>query len=396
MITIGLLTNDVTSGNYGVNALSISNILFLEDACNKNNINHKYVIFGNPKKKDQFRKKILNVPELENIQFTIAQDLEFRKVISTFFSFRKTIKECDIVFDTSGGDSFADIYGNKRIIHQLLPKMITNVYKIPLIFTPQTIGPFENIIWKRIASRVARKSHMVFVRDKMSYEYCKKEMSLSNVKEVTDMAMRLPYKEYDRSLNNSPLKIGLNISGLLFNGGYNKNNQFGLKAEYKTVIKRIIEELVKSREYEIHLVPHVIADGIEGDNIVSSIIKKEYPEVIYEKEFSDPIEAKSYICQMDLFIGSRMHSTIAAISSGVPTIPLSYSRKFEGLFSSIGYMECIDLKTNDENQIISQIHKKIDNLKTLQSNVERSRKSINKRIQDYEDAISDLIVRVSK
>ena len=35
MITIGLLTNNVISANYGVNALSISNILLIERSCKK-------------------------------------------------------------------------------------------------------------------------------------------------------------------------------------------------------------------------------------------------------------------------------------------------------------------------------------------------------------------------
>ena len=53
--------------------------------------------------------------------------------------------------------------------------------------------------------------------------------------------------------------------------------------------------------------------------------------------FSSPIDAKSFISKMDFFIGSRMHATIASFSSGVPTVAVSYSRKFEGLFGSMNY-----------------------------------------------------------
>ena len=35
-----------------------------------------------------------------------------------------------------------------------------------------------------------------------------------------------------------------------------------------------------------------------------------------------------------------MHATIGAISSGVATIPFSYSRKFEGLFGNLEYPLC--------------------------------------------------------
>ena len=67
-------------------------------------------------------------------------------------------------------------------------------------------------------------------------------------------------------------------------------------------------------------------------------LKKKYGDKIeIAPPFNTPIEAKSYIANMDVFIGSRMHATIGSISSGVATIPFSYSRKFEGLFGNLEY-----------------------------------------------------------
>ena len=41
-------------------------------------------------------------------------------------------------------------------------------------------------------------------------------------------------------------------------------------------------------------------------------------------------------------MGARMHACIAAFSSGVPVVPMAYSRKFEGLFGSLGYDRTVD------------------------------------------------------
>ena len=49
---------------------------------------------------------------------------------------------------------------------------------------------------------------------------------------------------------------------------------------------------------------------------------------------------------MDLFSGARMHSTIGAVSSGVPVIPVAYSRKFNGLYGSLQYQWLIDAKSD--------------------------------------------------
>ena len=55
------------------------------------------------------------------------------------------------------------------------------------------------------------------------------------------------------------------------------------------------------------------------------------------------MEAKSYISRMDVLIGSRMHATIASFTSGVPTIPVAYSRKFAGFFGNLDYPVLVDL-----------------------------------------------------
>ncbi len=55
---------------------------------------------------------------------------------------------------------------------------------------------------------------------------------------------------------------------------------------------------------------------------------------------------------MDVFLGSRMHATIGAISSGVTTIPFSYCHKFEALYGNIDYPYLISAtKINTEEAL---------------------------------------------
>src|SRR5690606_34010358 len=45
--------------------------------------------------------------------------------------------------------------------------------------------------------------------------------------------------------------------------------------------------------------------------------------------------------QCDLFVGSRMHSCIAALSQGIPCVGVAYSMKFRGVFESVGMEDWI-------------------------------------------------------
>ena len=49
----------------------------------------------------------------------------------------------------------------------------------------------------------------------------------------------------------------------------------------------------------------------------------------------DATEIKGIISQCDLFVGARMHSCIAAISMGVPTVAIASSYKTFGLMRSV-------------------------------------------------------------
>ena len=97
--------------------------------------------------------------------------------------------------------------------------------------------------------------------------------------------------------------------------------------------RQIIKKYSEDDKTEIHIIPHVIDednyDSLENDSRVCKLLKEEFPCAVLAPDFKDPIEAKSYISNMDVFIGARMHSTIGAISAGVATIPFSYSRKFK-------------------------------------------------------------------
>jgi len=61
-----------------------------------------------------------------------------------------------------------------------------------------------------------------------------------------------------------------------------------------------------------------------------------------------------YILGMcDLFIGSRMHSCIAAISQCVPAIGLAYSKKFQGVFELVGMERFVaDVCQLEEDEIL--------------------------------------------
>ena len=132
------------------------------------------------------------------------------------------------------------------------------------------------------------------------------------------------------------------------------------------------------------MIPHVGNEAIECFGNLK--------DVNYHKAFSSPIEAKSFISGMDIFIGARMHATIGAFSSGVATIPVAYSRKFRGLFKGIGYDYLIDLCSMSTDEALNTTIKYVQNYKELKDNTEKSMELIEQKCKVTEEALEKKII----
>jgi polysaccharide pyruvyl transferase WcaK-like protein len=75
-------------------------------------------------------------------------------------------------------------------------------------------------------------------------------------------------------------------------------------------------------------------------------------------EHFDHHQTKYIIGQLDFFIGARMHACIAALSQAVPAVGLAYSRKFAGVFESLGVGNLVvDLRSGDDSSISERVNK---------------------------------------
>lgn len=380
-LKIVLLGLDFKSGNFGCSALAFSFLNILEKIAEKNNLFVDVVS--------------VNYNEfVASGQYYNVESLRVRyKTPDFYIKYMKAIKNADLVFDFTGGDSFTDIYGKSRFNKETLLKQLAIWKKKKLVLGPQTIGPFNNEKIAKKATKVMQACEKVYVRDQMSQDYANKLGVSTNL--TTDVAFVLPIDEqYEVSVNANKIKLGLNISGLMWNGGYTGNNDFGLMLEYKEYCKRLID-YAKSKQYQVHLISHVISDDPrENDYDVALKIKEIYPEVVVAPRFNNPLQAKAYLSKMDMFIGSRMHATVGAFSRGVPTLSVAYSRKFQGLYSGIGYAHVIDAKAYGTDEAIERTIQWVENTSNVQLDVDNSLKIVLEKAKNFEIDIEKLLLSV--
>jgi colanic acid/amylovoran biosynthesis protein len=97
---------------------------------------------------------------------------------------------------------------------------------------------------------------------------------------------------------------------------------------------------------------------------------------------------------MDFVAGARMHAAIAALSAGVPVVPMAYCRKFAGVFGTLGYQHVVDCKSQTAEDIIRTIQWGFEFREELKRDVEAALKMVNERLNAYEEAVTGEIHRI--
>lgn len=371
--TVGILGAPLCNYNMGCVALTYSLITMLEKISREEKCSFYYYVFEH----EQIDELIQNAEEklgiidrIKSIRVTslYTWPSSLKHPCKTIFALRN-LSNCNIFIDLTVGDSFTDIYGRGQFLGATRVKLLVSYMKKPLILGPQTYGPFLDKDNERVAIKAIESAQIIISRDKLSKDYIQ-TISDRDVYSTTDLAFQLPFCSSKK--NCGRIKVGLNVSGLLVK---NKTEMTDLKiklnTDYEHFIDTIIENLMSDDKYELYFIPHVGWDALE------QMIKK-YPKVKYFNPFLDPVSAKNCISEMDIFIGARMHATIAAISSGVAVIPTAYSRKFRGVFENIGYDYIIDLENLPTEEAIQRTMTYILEYKKLEKQVNKCMQIIEK------------------
>jgi len=302
----------------------------------------------------------------------------------------RQISRCDVVVDLTGGDSFSDIYGGKRLLRKLIHKELVLATRTPLVLGPQTYGPLRRAAWKPWYRHVVERAALVVARDELSARFVG-TLTQRPVHVSTDVAVVLPWTSRQRP---SGTRVAFNVSGLLWDGGYTGANQFSLATDYRAYCHGVVAGLLADG-HEVHLVPHVLTrdweGGVEDDVAAAKQLMQSHPACTLAPPFVSPVDAKSHIATADVFIGSRMHATIAAFTAGVPTIPAAYSRKFAGFFGNVGYPVLVDLVELDTEAAVAETLALVKDRERLAELAQPARDEAQQRIRVFTDALRDTL-----
>lgn len=248
----------------------------------------------------------------------------------------------DLVIDMHG----VKFAGPKRISTNLVAAstiLLPRLRGIPAVSFTQTYGPFVNTA-TRVAARIALGSaNLLFAREPESVNILKSIGLGKKCQLFPDVAMVLPAADFDETRCSAEVKsfvsdsepyVGISLSSKVIR----EEKQQGITPRYESLMTEFIR-WVLDQDYRVLLVPHTYQPHKPSDNdlglalrVLENLSISSEPCLVVQDDLP-PDELKTLISRCYVFVGSRYHSLVAALSTGVPSLSVGWSHKYDGLLS---------------------------------------------------------------
>jgi colanic acid/amylovoran biosynthesis protein len=271
--------------------------------------------------------------------------------------------QSDVVIN-SGGDHLSGEFG-KFGLGSYLNICYAILLKKPIVLHGESLGYYRNPIYNTIAKIIFNNVDLILVRENFSKRYLEyNHISNPDIFVTADPAFTLDAANdatLDKIIITEDLKnvsrplIGINPSGLI--GKISGVSEVHLAQ----IFADLIDKLISDWNATIVLIPHVYTSNLDDRSAIRLIAervknKKKLKSITNEYTAQ---ELKGIIGMCDLFIGTRMHATIASTSMLVPTVGIAYSHKMHGIIGEMLGLEdyIIEIENLTYDNLVSVVHK---------------------------------------
>lgn len=249
------------------------------------------------------------------------------------------ISKADICISITGEALNDNFY--KALYFWLFSYWMVKKHNKKMVIFPQSIGPLDKEFNKKIVYKALKNADLIVGRDQKSYNKLIELGFKDNIMYSPDVAIiqeiNEDYKiEQYFDIQNEKKVIGITVSKI--------PDEITTNVDYINEIIKSIQNTIDSKEYKILLMPsNYSLKGKSQDYILCEKVKneleKDFDCAILSLDPLFPMEYKSLLCQLELFISTRMHVAILSTSGEIPTITINTQHKIRG------YME--NIKMND-------------------------------------------------
>ena len=272
--------------------------------------------------------------------FLFLTPKKHQKMIRAYF-------EADLVISAAGNFLYSSGCFGLAFFLSILSMCIAILAKKPLYLFPQSIGPIRRPWEKFLIRWTLSKARIIMLRESQSLS-APQDMGFEHPRMHVLPDLAFAFNGAPRSLAKEWLhKQGIDVDnnhpllGITVINFKRMQRQFQQQKRYEHAISEMIRHFLHQNGGKVILFAHVTGspyvadDRVPARSIISDLTEFGDNVVLIE-ESPPPALLKTAYGFMDIFVGTRMHSNIFALSERVPTLAISYFHKTEGLMEMLG------------------------------------------------------------
>jgi colanic acid/amylovoran biosynthesis protein len=243
----------------------------------------------------------------------------------------------------AGGDKYYNYRDGFRFAIEKLPKLFETILSImvgtKLMIYAHSAGPFNNRYNRYLLRYTFRQADVITAREPVSHEHF---ASLDPKVELTaDAAFLAPDGSESAArteLNENDIDPKKPVAGLTARNWHFPEGD-GEMSQYRDGMEQAVTSL-REQGYQVVFFPQVIGPYMD-DRVVSREIACNIDGVLVLEDDYDVPLLREMIGLCDVFVGTRMHSNIFALSKRVPTVAIAYRHKTNGIMHMLGLEEYV-------------------------------------------------------
>jgi colanic acid/amylovoran biosynthesis protein len=311
-------------------------------------------------------------------------------------------------------DSFNEkYYGSLLTVFRLINLYLAKILiRKPVFLGPATIGRFTNPLSRLLAKNIFKALDSVAAREETTFDYLvelgRNKENVSLIPElayimappppiaIDDILSREVLKKTDKLLVGIAPSQQLPLLGLFTAYPLAERQEMNLK-----LMLSLIDHIQTQYQADIVLVAHSPNYQSSKDDRIICRMLSDYQATVnskmqYIKGDYAADELKGIIGRCDLFIGCRMHASIAAASQCIPTLSLAYGQKYAGVMGKM--LDLNDYIVNVENRDYAELEKtlisKIDDMfvhkEQIREKLTQRMESLKIQLQEYAHLTGEL------
>lgn len=231
-------------------------------------------------------------------------------------------------FLVTGADNYDGMYGNKMM--QEINSIVLPKVKGKTILYDCSLNR-KNFL--QMTKDDIDRFSIITTRESLTYELFKENFNKKKIYYYSDPAFIMPIEKCILPFGfEDGNMIGINISNLILSGHYGASQEMILESYHK-----LIDDILKNTNLKIILIQHIFNNGfdLEAVSKLYQLYEKEERVLLLQAEHINSLQIKYIISKLRILVTARTHAAIAAYSTGVPVLAISYSIKSVGIAKDI-------------------------------------------------------------